>query len=53
MVYVLTETGKELFSIDAWVDNAEKKARKWASERGYIATDIEITMNGNMIIWVY
>ena len=53
MVYVVNENTKEvLFKIDAWVGGAEGIASEWAYNKGYTCIREEITMMGDMVIWV-
>lgn len=53
MLYVIDElTDKVLFKIDAWAVNAEGMALNWIRENGYEVSHDEITIMGNMLIWV-
>ena len=53
MVYVVNKNSDKILNrCDAWVLDAEHLMRKWASENGWVVTDVEITMMGDMVIWV-
>ena len=53
MVYVVNKATNEiLFKIDAWVGGADGIASEWAFNHGYTCIGDEITMMGDMVIWV-
>lgn len=54
MVYVVLkdEVGTILNRCDAWELGASDKMARWAVENGYKIAKSEITMMGDMIIWV-
>lgn len=58
MIYVVyrgngnMEHGTILNKCDAWEVNGEERMIRWAREAGWIPTGSEITMTGDMIIWV-
>lgn len=58
MIYVVyrgngnMEKGTILNRCDAWVMDGEKLMKRWARENGWVPVEIEITMMGNMVIWV-
>lgn len=58
MVYVvyrgdgMLEKGTILFKIDAWQKNSIEKARQYIYEGAWICTEQQITMNGDMVLWV-
>lgn len=53
MVFVVEESSKKiLFRVDAWEKNSVATARKWVKDNGYTSLGDEITMNGDMVIWV-
>lgn len=46
------EDGIILNRFEAWAMNAEQTARHWIKEAGLVLLDIEITMMGDMVMWV-
>lgn len=53
MIYLVRESDKHILDrVDAWASNGEEKMRKVAKMLGYVVTNIQITMMGDMIIWV-
>ena len=53
MCYVVLESTKEiLFRIDAWEIRSVDKAIEWAETNGYEIVRDEITLMGDMVLWV-
>lgn len=53
MIYVVLRTNNKILNrCDAWEQNGELRMRRWAREEGWVPTEIEITLMGDMIIWV-
>lgn len=53
MCYVVLEATKEiLFRIDAWELHSVDKAIGWAEANGYKIVKDEITLMGDMVLWV-
>ena len=44
--------GTILFKIDAWMQDSYEQAREYIRKKHWLPTEEEITLNGNMIIWV-
>lgn len=52
ILVVLRETNEIKFKVDAWEQDCEEKARAYIREKGYVCTGREITLSGNMILWI-
>lgn len=53
MVYVVRKNDRQILNrCDAWEHDSEGKMRRWCRDNGWILADIEITMMGDMIMWV-
>lgn len=53
MVYVVNKAdNKVLNRIDAWELGAPDKMASWAERNGYTILNAEITLMGDMVIWV-
>ena len=54
MVYVVLkdEIGTILNRIDAWVYGAEDIMKQWIKDSGFTLVEEQITMMGDMILWV-
>ena len=53
MIYVVLRATNEIkHRIDAWDTEGEQKMRQWISEHGYVLTDIEYTVIGDMVMWI-
>ncbi len=46
------ERGTILYRIDAWIQDAYEQAREYIRDKHWLPTEEQITMNGDMIIWV-
>lgn len=46
------EQGTILFKIDAWAKDAYEQARQYIKDNHWLPTEEQITMMGDMIIWV-
>jgi len=53
MIYVVNINDNQLLNkCDGWELGGEKRMSDWATENGYSIQNTEITLMGNMIIWV-
>ena len=53
MVFVVNKKTDEILNkCDAWLIGAEDKMIGWAKENGYTPISSEITLMGDMVIWV-
>lgn len=54
MIYVVKrdEIGTILNRCDAWEENGEQRMRRWCRDNGWVLTKVEITFNGDMVLWV-
>ena len=52
VIVALKETGRILNRFEAWATNSVETACRWAVENGYKLLGDEITLMGDMVIWV-
>ena len=53
MIYVVVRNSNEIINrCDAWENGGEERMRREAHEAGWVPMESEITMMGDMIIWV-
>ena len=54
MIFVVDkESGRIHERFEAWAIDAEKTARANIREHGLVLLDVEITMMGDMVMWVF
>ena len=53
MIYVVNRNSMEIVNrCDAWEQGGERRMRREAKKAGWVVTDVEITLSGDMVIWV-
>lgn len=53
MIYVVNRNSMEIINrCDAWEIDGERRMRREARMAGWVPMESEITLNGDMVIWV-